>query len=280
MEFVQAAVEFIGPALGGNLNLRAGLVAVFGRNIIGDDFELGHRLDGRLQGLRLSDQWALNRPGGIVDTVHQDGRVVERQTTRAKASFTRGLLPPATLPTAQDPRCQAGECQIVAAIERQLLDSLLLDHRTHTVGLLLDSGSRGHDLNHIGDVAELKLKVHSHDLAYVKPDIGLRGLKAGEAALYTVVAFLQERNRIESRVVRHNLSRSFRVQVYDGDFHTGDQGLRLIGHDTLDGRFLCPTKTNDQKRRNRRTNRGPDEGSVYRRAKCRHGFSFLLPLSL
>src|SRR6185503_18130058 len=70
-KLVEAPVEFIRSGLGGDNNLAAHAVAVFGGVVIGDNLEFGDRVDGRLRGLRLKSERTAGGAGTVVHTVEQ-----------------------------------------------------------------------------------------------------------------------------------------------------------------------------------------------------------------
>ena len=185
MEFVNAAVELVGAALGGDENGGSRPGSVLGRGVVGDHFEFGDSLRQRLGRLGLSGQRAVGHPAGIVDPVQCNSHMFHGQSTRLKTRLH--LVPSAGLVALQDSRTQPGQRQHIASVQRQLLDLLFLNDRGHIVGIHIDSGGVGGDLNHVAGSSHRKLEVLLGGLPGIEQQLELLPVKAGHAGAHLVI---------------------------------------------------------------------------------------------
>ena len=142
-----------------------------------------------------------------------------------------------------DVRVERQQPEIVALLDRQRLEVLVVDRPgDFGGGRLHDRGAAG-DRDGLLDVGQLHREVEHDALAGVEREVGADlGREAGDVELQPVFALRRERREhVPPVLVGGGRARQSRGHVLDRDGHAGQDGLLGVEHDAFDFErgFLC-----------------------------------------
>ena len=168
-ELPRRPAEAVGAAGGRDVDGRAGRPSVLRAHVVGDDFELGHRVGRGLHHL-VAEALVARAVGVVVDAV--DEEVVERAAQAVDVE-----APLARRETARVERRQphAGreqrQARVITAVERKGPHLLAGDHLAALAALGFEAAlPRGH-LDFLGELAHLQHEVHAHARAHRHLDV-------------------------------------------------------------------------------------------------------------
>ena len=212
------AVKVVGARLDGQRDDARRRLAVFGGKAVGDDLELGHRVHRRLDGFFLR---AL-RGDGLVVVVHAVDHEVD---------FGAALAADRNALAAGDDgaRRDHGKLQVVAAVERQVHDLTVFDHRAgRTLGGLQQRRGRL-DFDDLGHRADLEGDVQLADVADgqgdARPGIRLESVRLDDN---DVVADTQRIRAVVPGFVGLRGGYDARLDMVEGDVNARDDGARGV----------------------------------------------------
>ena len=208
IEVVRAPFELVRAALDDQVLHGARGPAVLRRRVGGDHRELADGLgrrqvgDGVDQRLVVVHAFDLVAVELLAQSVDGEGRAAElgiAERLRVGARSAAGGV--AARDAAVHARSQRGQLREVAAVERQVLDLLLIDERGDLRGALLDERRRGGDGHLFVHAAELHLEVDARHLVDGQRDLRDLRLESAEIDLHLVRADRQRGQRVGALLV-------------------------------------------------------------------------------
>ena len=254
MELVCGAVQVVRPRPGRDDDLAPGLSSVLGRVGPGQHLELAHG---------VQDRPVQRLVGGLVVVVDPVLDVVVGDL--AVAGHVEAAAEPegGVLRGSEDVGLKLGELQVVAAVERQLDDLLLVDHVAERHVLGLDQGRFGRDLDGLADAADLEADVDAGLLSGLEhdspPDLFL---EAGELDREHVLAGHELRDDVVARDVGLGRAGFIGAGVGGRDLCAGNRPAGFVGH-TPEERGADPLRVGGR--------RAPKQRQRHERSSTFHG---------
>ena len=238
--------------------------AVLGRRALGQDPELGNRLDRQLERVAPIHPVQVLRP---VDEIHVllgphavDGIGLALPQAPAGRGDARGQR--------RDTRLQQPQLREVATVERQIDQLAAGDDTPQCVGGGVDQLSAAGDGHRLGDRPQLQLRVDADALAHADDDrLEQQRRELWRTDFDAVLADRQQEQPVEAIGGRLGLFREAGLEVPDHDPRPGDRARGLVGDRPFNraGRILG--------RRRRRSGAAPATRQATAASRSRRGDS-------